>query len=516
MKKGTLGIYFVFFVAVCVLAMSVRGLLGVPSIAELNNKVWTDDGPLELSPDRGRFALLYSIVEEKTVHFSLSVARFATPDLGYHAGKYVSLFAPGVSFIVAPGYLIGKYFGASQVGAYATITVFAALNMWLLYGIARLLKATPWAAILGAMTFIFATPAFAYAVSLYQHHISIFLFLSSLYCLIRWKEDFRALIIVWLCVASSVVVDYPNAVLFSPIIIYALYQTVGVIFKGGRWAIRINPTAFMSPIVILLPLALFMWFNQASYGNPWQLAGTVASVKEIDANGNPQAPSQLGTDSAETFSDPTQQDKVAVNFFQSRNILNGFIIHFISLDRGMLVYTPVMLFGLLGLAFGYKQFPHATAVILAAIGANILLYSMWSDPWGGWAFGSRYLILSYALLSIFIALGLSVWRKNWLVLALFFILFTYSASVNTLGALSTNANPPKIEAAALEKLSGISQPYTYEHNYEYILSDHSKSFVWQTFLNPYFSALQYYQLLVAIIVTTCLASLASLVIYDRP
>ena len=506
MKKTTLNALFLCLITICILALSVRGMLGNPTISDLRDKHWADDGPLELSPDRGRFALLYSVIEEKTVHFSVDVARFATPDVGYHNGQYVSLFAPGLSFLIVPGYLIGKFFGASQAGAYAVISLFAVLNTWLIYAIALRLKASPWAAWLGALTFIFATPAFAYAVSLYQHHVSIFLFLVSLYCLVRWKGDWRSLMIVWLCVACAVVVDYPNAVLFSPIAIYAVYWAVAIIPKRNALTLRITPSALISPIAIILPLLFFMWFNQASYGNPWQLAGTVPAVKAIDDQGKPAAARSV---------DPSQENKEAVNFFQTRNLLHGFTVHFLSLDRGILIFTPVMLLGLLGIFFCYTNFPHSNSLLIGTIGANILLYSMWGDPWGGWAFGSRYLIFTYALLSIFIALGLTAWKKNWAILCIFFILFSYSAAVNTLGALSTNANPPQAEVLALEKLSGVPQLYTYEHNYQYIISGLSKSFVWQTFAHPYISAWQYYQIIVGIIIATGLAGTISFAIYDR-
>lgn len=501
MKKGTWGIYGVYFLIICVLIIAMRGLYGVPTIHDLNNYRWIDD------IQRARFALIYSVLEEQSVHFSVDVARFATPDLGYHAGKYVSLFAPGVSYLAMPGYLLGKYFGASQVGAYAIITFFAVLNTLLLYLIAVRLGAVRWAAVLGSLTFIFATPAFTYAVSLFQHHVTTFLFLASIYCLVRWKSDWRALAVVWFCVAMSVNVDYPNAVLFSPIIIYALYCTVAITVKNGRWSLLVNPLAFISPVAILLPLALFMWFNQASYGNPWQIASTVASVKAIDSEGKPAAPRDLDAVSAQSFTNPGDQDKAAVNFFQSRNLLNGFFVHFISSDRGIMLFTPVVLFGLFGVAYAYKNYPHINSVLLGGIGVNVLLYSMWSDPWGGWAFGSRYLVMSYALMSIFVALGLTVWRKNLPIVALFFVLFSYSAGVNTLGTLTSNANPPQAEVAALEKLSGIPQLYTYERNYDLIRSNKSQSFLWQTFLHKYISAWQLYQILVGVLIITCLGSI---------
>src|SRR5438105_4429802 len=103
--KGT-----ILFIAFCafILSFSLRGLPGNPTPAELNTKVWKDNGPFELSNERGRFALLYSVIEDHKLNFSVDLAKFAVPDLAYTNGKYVSLFAPGVSFIDIPGYLLGK------------------------------------------------------------------------------------------------------------------------------------------------------------------------------------------------------------------------------------------------------------------------------------------------------------------------------------------------------------------------------------------------------------------------
>jgi hypothetical protein len=91
-----------------ILAVSLRGNPGNPDETSLNTLAWKDNGPLELSPERGRFALTYSIVEDNSVHFSVPIARFATPDLGYKDSHYVSLFAQGVSYLVVPGFVRGS------------------------------------------------------------------------------------------------------------------------------------------------------------------------------------------------------------------------------------------------------------------------------------------------------------------------------------------------------------------------------------------------------------------------
>lgn len=94
-------IVFVIF-CVVILATSLRGIAGNPTENTLNKLQWSDNGPFELSPDRGRFALAFSLAEDHSFYFSLPIARFATPDLGFKDGHYVSLFAPAVSFIIIP------------------------------------------------------------------------------------------------------------------------------------------------------------------------------------------------------------------------------------------------------------------------------------------------------------------------------------------------------------------------------------------------------------------------------
>src|SRR5258708_7389993 len=156
-----------FVIIAVILMLSVRGILGNPTKATLNDKSWKEDGPFELSPERGRFALLYSVVEDKSFQFSLPIAQFATPDVGYINNHYVSLFAPGVSFITMPGYIVGKLFNTAQFGVYSTIALFAFLNSFLIYLITQKLGTRKALSLLASVTFLFATPAFSYAVSLF-------------------------------------------------------------------------------------------------------------------------------------------------------------------------------------------------------------------------------------------------------------------------------------------------------------------------------------------------------------
>lgn len=485
MKKEILMLLFTIFCAV-ILALSVRGISGNPTVEVFSKLNWRDDGPLELSPERSKFALLYSIVENNSFHFSVPLARFVAPDVGFLNGQYVSLFPPGVSFFAIPGYLLGKMAGAAQVGAYAVVSLFALINVFLLRSIAVKLGAHPLAATLGSLIFIFATPSFAYGVNLYQHHFTVFFLLASIYTLLRWN-NLASLALVWLFVTTSFIFDYPNALLVLPIAVFALGRIV--LFENGDngLSVKIKIAGITTFITIILPIAFLFWYNQAAYGDPLRLSQTVTGVRVIDESGNPLKPD--GRTPIEI------KDKNPVNFFKTRELLNGATIHFASPDRGIIYYTPVMLFGVIGFFLALKNKVKLMAVLVGIVGANLLLYSMWGDPWGGWAFGSRYLIPSYAILSIFIALLLTYWRKKIWFLIPFILVAFYSIAVNTLGAITTSAIPPQVEVLNLEKLSGTVQKYTYDRNWDFLVAGNSKSFVYQTFLKDYLTPVQFYQIL---------------------
>ena len=506
MKNFFLTLILTFF-CISILALALRGNAGSPNSEELNRNYWSDDGPLELSPERGRYALLYSVLEDKSVHFSLAIARFTTPDLGYVNGKFASLFAPGVSYLVMPGYLLGKYFGYSQVGAFAVISLFALANVFLVRAIAIKLEAGKLAATIASLIFLFATPAFAYAVSFYQHHVSAFLILLSVYTLLRFNNVW-SLGIIWVLCASSILVDYPNLFLMLPIGVFALGRFIYIKSKETP-TISIKPLGFLTLLTVVFPLSFFLWFNKISYDNPWQFSGTIEAVKALDEQG---LPIDLYTTPPIEPQTPGQSEKSSIRFFNPRDLLTGFNIHIVSPDRGVIFYTPVMLLGLIGAVISFRNKDKFFPVLVGIIGFNILLYSMWGDPYGGWAFGSRYLIPSYAILSIFLAIALTRFAKNKILILFFLVLAIYSIVVNALGAITTSRNPPKVEAVSLSQVTGRQEKYTYERNWEYLLDNKSKSFVWGTWAGKYLSAQEYYLLISSLPIILVLILTAGLTI----
>jgi hypothetical protein len=448
MKKIIAATLFVLYL-VTILSLSIRGVVGNPDEQSLYTNYYRDGGPFELSPERGRFALTYALAEYASPEITAPLARFAAPDVGFAEDKFVSIFAPAVSFIVLPGYMIGKLLGSSQVGTFAVVSLFGLVNFSFIVLIAKKLNAGTFASLVGGMVFLFATPAFAYATTLYQHHITVALLLSSVYALIHLK-GFWSLSWVAFAAALSISVDNPNVFLFIPLLLKALGSVVS--FKQLKNQIKINVSLLKSVAFIfaLIPIALFMYFNDQVYGSPFRLAGSIPSVSQLTDDGEPVfftiAEGVVEELSADVISRERQD---VVGFFNTRNSLNGLYILLLSPDRGVLVFTPVILMGLFGILLLYKNNNQYLSLLLSIVLVNLFLYSMWGDPWGGWAFGSRYLIPAYAIMSIFVALALTDYSKNKLFLVGFSIIMVYSIAVNTLGAITTNTNPPKIEAIPL-------------------------------------------------------------------
>lgn len=510
-KKINFGnIFFGLFLAT-ILFFSLKGVVGNLTPMQMNQPEWKNTRPLELSPDRARYALIYALVDEKSFSFSPPVAAFAAPDVAYTDGRYVSLFAPSLSVVASSGYIIGKYFNLAQVGSFAVVAIFALLNVFLIRAIAIRLGAHPLAGSIAGLTFLVASPAFAYAVTLYQHHLSTFLLLLSFYLLLRYKSVW-SLFAIWMLYGFSFSVDYPNFFLLMPVAVAAFVKIVALKKMRQVTEIKFSFARLLAMTGIIIPFLFLFWFNVNTYGNPTQLAGTLERAIEVRKDGSPLLESKVLIDRMKQRKEKIElEEKSFLGFFQTRQLIRGFYEHFVSLDRGMIVYTPVILLGFVGLIFAYRKKTPYLGLLVAVIGFDILLYSLWDDPFGGWAFGSRYLIPAYAFLAIFISILLTRMQRYSFFLLFFFAVAVYSIGVNTAGAITSIANPPRVEAEALGLKYHMKPEYTFMRNIGLLQTGSSQSFIYQTVGHNYVTAWDYYRSLVGFIII----GLACMLIYFR-
>ena len=101
----------------------------------------------------------------------------------------------------------------------------------------------------------------------------------------------------------------------------------------------------------------------------------------------------------------------------SPHILDGLF----SARKGWLVYTPVMLFALLGFRPLYLRYREMFWTLLLFILLTIYVVFSWEVWWYGGSFGARPMIQSYALLSIPLALMIQelmgMWSTRWKLVA---------------------------------------------------------------------------------------------------
>ncbi len=496
-----IGSLVVLIFIAAILLLTLTGMTGTLSHEDFLSTVDTSYGAFESSSPRSRYALIYSIIEDKTAILAKPLAEFATPDLAISGKNYVSLFAPGTSVIAIPGYLAGKAFGSPVLGAFGLVALFAFVNTLLVKLIAQKLGANTAAANIAAFTFIVATPALTYAGVLYQHHFTVFLILSSIYALLKFKS-FVALTIVWFMCALSISVDYPNLFLLAPIGIYAFGKMIFIQSTTEKKELVIKPLYLLTFLSMILPLVMFLTYNQEAFGNKFQLAGTLKRVTGIQSDVDIKKAADELNKQKLSLKLAEQNDKAelekkkdAVGFFNTRDILNGLYIHLSSADRGTLRYAPVLFLGLLALPFLYKKRGDMLALIISILLVNLILYSMWGDPWGGWSFGSRYMVPSFALMAILLGVALTRFGKNTIFMIVFATTLAYSTHVNILGAVSTSNIPPKVEVLALESVTGKVERYTEKRGYDYLARDVSRSFIFNNYLKGNMRAWDFYHML---------------------
>lgn len=495
MKSKALLILTVLVSALLYIAV-LRGIPGNAPGYLIKNNLDQATKPLELSPERGRYILVLSLANNHRFNLSKELAEAAFPDVGYIDGRFYVYFAPGISLLATPLYMLGAQYNLGQIAAFSVISLFALLNIVVLYRICRdIFKLSIGPSLLAPFIFSFGSIALSYANTLYQHHVTAFFITSSLYAVWKYRQEQKHswlwALYVWTCYALAIGIDYPNGVLMLPVMIYLAFSTFPVKQTEKKVTVSIRLAGILTCISFVLITALHGYYNYVNFGSPTKLSGSIIGY------GQYLETKEEGTRKGEQLLKKLQDSKNVSGFFKEENIPFSPYTLLISMDRGIFLYAPIYILAVFGIFSVLRKLNGELNAMLGTIGAHFFLYSSWGDPWGGWAFGPRYMIPSLAVLSIFIGIWLHKYGKHLWAKLLTLILFTYSSAIAFMGAVTTNAVPPKVEADFLK------MKYNFLHNYDYLMNGRSSSFVFNEYFSHIMSLQQFYTILFVTAVGVC-------------
>jgi len=434
-------------------SLLIMTLLALPTIKK-QGVAYDPGSPFEASNSRARFVQTEAIVENKSLALTREQAQFSSPDVVVHNGVFISIFTPGVSFVAIPFYMLGKIVGQTVTTTFLVGFIATIINTGLVILLAKKLGVQQIPSLISGAIYLFATNSLSYASTLTQHP------LSTLFVLLALINSFekRTLvnnIIFGYIFGWAVICDIPNIFLLMPAALIVLKKHIQIHARDRRWSIFFNTRAIMIVLGALPLLGALLWFNFKTTGS-WatvpQFLGRDLTLEEEK---------QAALDASTTGPFPARH--LPLN---SRNGIKGAITLLISPERSWIFYSPILIIGLLGLGLATKdeKTKSISVIALATVVTNFTLYMVFGDPWGGWAFGPRYLIPSAAIAAAGVGIILQQVANNLLLKVAVLITCIYSIVVSLAGATTTNLIPPKVEAIHLAK----PVPYTYEYNLDLI------------------------------------------------
>lgn len=468
---------FIFFYG-----LTIKGVAGNPFIysdfptINDNHKIIAENhtekgGPFESSQQSERFSLIQAIVEHKSLILD-KYAEFSVPDIGFYNGHYFSAFPPGLSIIAIPAYIIGKYLGYSQLAVFLLPAIFNLFTaIFILLILKNIFKINQIASFIASFIYLFASIAWPYGTTFFAHSLSAFLITSSYYFIIKNRRiKFTSILLFSLLFGIAIVTDYPNMVTMIPMFLYVVYLIIQLLRENRRIILNKGYLKLFAFIPLLLIIFLYSIYNYKLLNNPIATVNSyVVTTLVSNSYGVPQYPENQRL----TFG----------------NFNNGFFILFLGLERGLLIFSPVFLLTLWGIAPFYNKYKKESILLLLTVCTNILVYSTFADPWGGWSFGPRYLISITPLLSILVAFYLNTAKADIKKILVSYSLTIFSIGVALLGTLTSNNIPPAKESSA----TGFWVSYIY--NLPILLNNQTKTFFYTNYLSKNISSIIFYLLI---------------------
>jgi len=331
-----------------------------------------------------------------------------TVDDFVYRGQNYSALAPGTPFLALPFLgaaftIAGGYtsWGPSLPLSETFVALMGAGAACLVYLIGRMFFRRSTAGFLG-LAFAFSTICWPFATYFFQSDVSAFFVLLTAYFALRSSRSSGPAtafsMLAGFAAGVAFTVDYVNAVLLPVVIVF-----LAVSKRGSKARMARSAVAFV--IGALPGLAAIGAYNYAIFGDPF-------TTTEQYFNGK--------TSVFSSFTNP---------------IYSGLELDLFSFSRGLFIYTPFLVLGVIGYvdAFLRRDGMREKLLLLGMFLCILLPYSAWYDPDGGISFGPRFLVagIPFLLLPAGYVLETAKGKNLWLAYAT----FAAGVVINGLGAL---------------------------------------------------------------------------------
>lgn len=465
---GVIGYIAIVLTVAFLYTASLRGSLGNPTPSQIEFEMEQSGQAFETSQERSRYAIILSLFHEG--RFAIDTfASLGTPDIGYINGHYFSFFPPGASVLALPFFVLGTKLGAAQLLTFTVPLYFAIGSMLMIAAYCHKIGLPRRYQLIAALSFAFATNAWGYSVTLYAHVLSSFFILLALYAT-TFMDDWKGSALFWLSYAAAVFIDFPNLLIFIPLAIAHIPRLLSLEIDTRKTEVILHFQNWVTPFIFVLLMLGYGYYNYVHFGSPTRLSNTIPRVQDLK----------------EEIKAKPESGREAVGALHTRNMLEGFRSFIVSHDRGVFFYTPIALLSMLGLGTHLQLNRKRSLLLLSVPLTCLVLYTMFGDPYGGWAFGSRYILAVQPELMILAVIGLHrFWQTRWARI-LFSVVFIYSTGVSALAPLTTNVIPPYVEARYLNLASD------YRINWQMLQRNELNSFVYNHVLNQSIPGTVYY------------------------
>ncbi len=486
--KNFLAIIFILVVGVGLYGATARGDRTNADVPEEYQKSTQVGQAFESSHERSPWAMLLAMRQNGTVELTKQLADFSSPDVAYINKKFYSFFPPGIPVLIMPLYIWGSGNGVGLLAAFATMPLIAIGSLILIYLISRQIFTLPrWSALFAALLFGFASTSWSYAVTIYQHTPLVFLMLLAFYTTWQFKKSGAKSGWFWAIIAGAsyglaVFVDYPAAVLVLPAVAYLLLTGLRGRTDGGKLKVSLRFSVLFGIATIVILAAVHMYYNASVFGSAFQFHNPAPryTTETYDK--------LLAAEAGEQKASPGQ----ALNVFNEYALANGSFRLLVASDKGLFFFSAVFILALFGFHLLVRRAKLEAIIWISFAAVNFFMYASFHDPWGGWAFGPRYLIPAMAVLSVSAGAAIGV-ASTWWKRLIAFVLVAYSSAIALIGVLTTNLVPPKVEADFL-KLK-----YNFLRNWDFLQENTSGSYVYNHYLKGEMSLQEYFYILYGVI-----------------